>query len=1771
MRKSAVNLSIIFILSQLFLSMSIPVPIAAGEGPLEQSPLSYDSFQPAIDGDKVVYLNGSADPAGLARFSNVYLKTVGGGPPQKITTVKKAYAPAISGGKVVWEDLRNDSGGSGTANSDIFGYTLPAGPEGAVDTSPSSQLQPDTSGGRVVWADNRNGNWDIYLKDTDGLVYRITADPGSQTEPRIDGDLIVWTDGRNGTDDIYLYNIALATTTRITDNGANQNGPDISGRKIVWTDWRSTRNTYVYDLDSPVANGTAVDPSPYVQYSARISGNRVVWTDWRNEAENVGFPGYNSDIYAANLITSETIRITYNMWQQNSPDVSGNRIVWADWRSGAWNIYLYEFAAPTGTIAINNGAAYTNSTSATLNLTTNGGTEISLSTDTAAWTLWEPYPPSNSKGYTLASGDGTKTIYVKFRDAAGAESTPAISDSIGLDTVLPLDPAITTSTPAPGAWASDNTVNVNWAGASDGGGSGVDGYSVSWTRNSTASPDTTLDLQESAASTTSAPLADGIWYFNLRTKDNAGNWTSTIHEGPFRIDTSAPTNPASTTETGGAISGVWQNTVADPDFTWSGATDTTSGVKGYYYYWGASATGVPTTWTASPAFNPPAVPGPSTYYLRVKTEDNAGNQSGALTLFTLRYDGGAPTDPAITTSTPAPGVWANDNTININWSGASDGAGSGIDGYSVSWSQNTSEAPDQVLDLQETAVTTTSVPLADGTWWFNLRTRDNAGNWTSTRHAGPFPIETVNPTNPTTATETAGGALSGVWQNTNADPNFTWPSGADSSSGVKGYYYYWGMSSTGAPTTWTASAAYNPPAIGGSGTYYLRVKTEDNAGNQSGAATLFTFNYDDGLPANPATATETGGALSDSWQNSVPDPGFTWPSGTDGVSGVKGYYYYWGAGSTGTPTTWTTSPSFDPPAVLNPSINYLRVKTEDNAGNQSSASTLFIFKYDYNVPGNPTSTTETGGSFSDIWQNTNNNPSFTWSGASSGGGGAVDGYSYYWGPSADGTSTSYTTQTAFYPPPALNPSVNYLRVRTKDVAGNQADWTTLFTFKYDAEAPIDPAITTSTPAPGAWGSDNTINVNWAAATDGGGSGIDGYSVSWTRNSTGTPDATLDLQESTVATTSAPLADGVWYFNLRTEDNAGNWTSTVHEGPFRVDGSVPTNPASATETSGAVSGIWQNTIADPNFTWSGASDSTGSGVRGYYYYWGADTSGNPTTWTASPAYNPAAVGGSGTYYLRVKTEDYVGNQSAPATLFTFKYDIDPPTAPNLVTELGGATNNSWQNAVGAPNFAWSGATDTASGIKGYRYYWDTNPGGTPNTTTTSSTFSPGPMATGTYYLKIKSEDTAGNQSIDTTTFVFMYDGDKPIDPTLSSPSHPTPGAWSSDKTVDIALSGGSDVGSGRQGYSISWSPNTAEVPGTTVNLPLTPSFVTSLPLADGTWWFNLRTKDNAGNWTSTAHIGPFKIDTTGPTAGIMAINAGAANTNSTAVTLSLPASDAGSGPAQMSFSNDGSAWFAWEAYATSKIWNVPPGDGNKTVYVKFKDGVGYESAAVSDSIRLDTAAPSASISSPAISTNVSKTKIFGVSWAAADSGSGLASCDVQYKIGSGGAWTNWVSGIAAASADFAGKPGKTYYFRARAIDAVGNIGAWSSESKTIVPFDQNSKIAKRVGFAGTMSKASSGNFLGTLRYSSTAGEEIAYTATGSYFALITDKGKGRGKAAISVDGKYKKTIDTGAKSNMYRQVVYSVGFAAVGKHTVRVVNKGTPGRPRINLDGLAVGN
>lgn len=137
-------------------------------------------------------------------------------------------------------------------------------------------------------------------------------------------------------------------------------------------------------------------------------------------------------------------------------------------------------------------------------------------------------------------------------------------------------------------------------------------------------------------------------------------------------------------------------------------------------------------------------------------------------------------------------------------------------------------------------------------------------------------------------------------------------------------------------------------------------------------------------------------------------------------------------------------------------------------------------------------------------------------------------------------------------------------------------------------------------------------------------------------------------------------------------------------------------------------------------------------------------------------------------------------------------------------------------------------------------------------------------------------------------------------------------------------------------------------------------------ASGTW--ELAIVDKAGGDQGTLAGWSIDIDYNDPAApsGSVVIDGGAAITDSSAVTLSLAAADPdnfSTGLASMRFSNDGTTWSALQPYAASAAWTLGDGDGTKTVWVQYADGVGNLSTPASDTIELDTKAPKAKKASP----------------------------------------------------------------------------------------------------------------------------------------------------------------------------------------------------------------
>ncbi|WP_449600436.1 S-layer homology domain-containing protein [Paenibacillus sp. Marseille-Q9583] len=112
---------------------------------------------------------------------------------------------------------------------------------------------------------------------------------------------------------------------------------------------------------------------------------------------------------------------------------------------------------PTGSIVINNGALYTNSSSVKLNLTASDPDvedvlQVRFSNDQLTWSKWEDV--LSSKNWTLFNAEGIQTVYYQITDG---KDIITLSDTIKLDTVKPVVSGITND----GLYNSNRTISFN--------------------------------------------------------------------------------------------------------------------------------------------------------------------------------------------------------------------------------------------------------------------------------------------------------------------------------------------------------------------------------------------------------------------------------------------------------------------------------------------------------------------------------------------------------------------------------------------------------------------------------------------------------------------------------------------------------------------------------------------------------------------------------------------------------------------------------------------------------------------------------------------------------------------------------------------------------------------------------------------------------------------------------------------------------------------------------------------------------------------------------------------------------------------------------------------------------------------------------------------------------------------------------------------------------------------------------------------------------------
>jgi hypothetical protein len=237
---------------------------------------------------------------------------------------------------------------------------------------------------------------------------------------------------------------------------------------------------------------TAMDATSGV-YQVRYSNDGV----WDTEPWEAPSP-----TKAWTLTPGEGVKTVYYQIKDNSGLIS-------DTYSDA---IILDVTPPSGSIIIENNATHINITSVTLTLSatdaTSGVTQMRFSHDNITWSSWEPY--TISKTWVLGDGDGTKTVYVQFKDSSGLISR-SYFDTIVLDRTAP---AILITSPSPGYEARSSTLTVMWAGSDEV--SGISRYEIRLDSGAWINIGTNTTY-------TFIRLADGNHTINIKAVDKAGN------------------------------------------------------------------------------------------------------------------------------------------------------------------------------------------------------------------------------------------------------------------------------------------------------------------------------------------------------------------------------------------------------------------------------------------------------------------------------------------------------------------------------------------------------------------------------------------------------------------------------------------------------------------------------------------------------------------------------------------------------------------------------------------------------------------------------------------------------------------------------------------------------------------------------------------------------------------------------------------------------------------------------------------------------------------------------------------------------------------------------------------------------------------------------------------------------------------------------------------------------------------------------------------------
>lgn len=1564
------------------------------------------------------------------------------------TSTPSSGTPGISSATITWTTnlATNDSLAYGTTT----GYGTGAGDPQASGTSHSVTITGLTK--------NTLYHYKVYSKDASGNIvsdsdhsFTTSNDVSAPTATvNINGGdtyttsttVNVTIDATDTGDESYIYQMRFSNNDTDWSAWETYNGTKSwtlsagEGTKTAYVQLKdnhsnestSITDTITYDSTAPTANTPATS-------SATTNSTKPTWT-WAASTDAIsGIQGYYvkigttsgittpggsndflaetwvGDVTSYTPVTALNNSTTYYL-SLKAKDGSGSI---GSYNTSDTGVTIDTTAPTSNSLTIKDasdaGTTYTDNGTVNLTLASTGASWMKFSNNGSNWTEYTDTAYATSyNGWNMISGyggttsEGTKTVYVKFKDAVGNE-TDSITDTIIYDATAPVSGSITIK--------DSDEDDTTYADNSD-----LAGNKVDLTLSATDATSGMSQMQFSNDGSTWGDLityattyndtwtlagVDGTKTVYVKFKDNAGN-TSTAISDTIILDITGPVANIPTTNS--------PTSNQKPTWSWSASSDT-NGVQGYYVKIGTTSGGNQTlgeTWIGNNiSYTPTENLSDSTYYLSVKAKDNVGNSGSYV----------SSTGVVVDTTNPSGG------SVNIN-AGAS---------YTTSTSVTlTIVIPEGATEMDlsnngttwdgwEAAVTSKAKTLSagEGLKTVYIKFRNEALNES----------DTYTDTITYDATPVSISSLEDFVGNSGTSAYAKWTTSDEATTAI-----YYGTSSQVAYTAYPTSSTdsnYDTNhrrdlSLLNNTKYYYMVRSVDRAGNATVSAegdfTTVTL---------PLISSVTEGTITISTQV------LTWNTNVNCTSIVEygttsGNY----TNSQGVTASKTTSHSVSVKGLTPGQKYYYLIKGTDLYGNETtSVEGDFTTTADTSNPTGSVGSINNGATYTNVatvnlavnatdtgeggyvTQMTFSNNGIAWS----------NWEAYAGTKSWNITNSSYGGNT--------EPGTKTIYVKVRDNSENPStNFTNTIIYDYTAPTPTQPAVTSPT-------SNTKPTISWSTATDAT-SGVDHYGIKIGTASGGTQivENTNIGGETTLSyTPTTALADGTThYVSIKATDRAGNTSDYGTETSFIIDTAAPTGSISI-DSAVAYSGN-----ADGLVTLTLAYSGTPTQMR---------LSNNNSSWSSweavatTKSWNLVTdAGGSSTEGLRtvyVQFRDSVENTSSSYS-DSITWDKTTPTGGLITIKDGSDGNESYTNAQAVDLVL--NASDENSGI--YQMRFSNNDSTWGEWVTYSNTYNDtwnlsATDATKTVYVQFK--DNAGKTTSSVSDTIIL-DTTGPIANTASAttPTANTKPTWSW-----TAASDGSGVGVKDYLIKIGTSQGGLNTLGVT-NIGNVTSYAPSTALPQGSYFISIKARDQfntEGNYVEATT--PIVVDTTSPT-GTISIAAGAEYTTSTSTTLTLSATDTGGAAlTQMRISNDNSDWGdGWIDYATTRSHTISSGNGLKTVYVQYKDSVGNISTSYTDTITLDGTTPTiTSGPTDANSTSSGTPTSVTVSWETSEESNSV----VQYGTTEGGPYgttqtnndydTNHNVTFTVASA------GTTYYYIVKSTDHAGNEVTSDEESFTTI--------------------------------------------------------------------------------------------------------------------------